>query len=141
MANEYWVTWKDESNTTDARNTANIWGPQASAPPQLSGFFRSGPFATKADAEAYKAAIGTGSIKPPPGTPLLGGQKIPNPLTGLAAIGDFFQRLTQADVWERVGEVVLGLILICAGVAKLTHAVPIATKIAKTAEKVAPLAA
>lgn len=56
-----------------------------------------------------------------------------SPLTGLAAIGDFFQRLTQASLWERVGEVVLGLILIAVGVAHLTHAVPLATKVAKAA--------
>jgi hypothetical protein len=54
----------------------------------------------------------------------------PNPLTGLAAVGDFFQRLTQAHTWERIAEVVLGIILIGVGLAHMTHAVPIATAIA-----------
>lgn len=53
------------------------------------------------------------------------------PLSGLAAIGDFFARLTQASTWIRVGEVVLGLILIAVGVARITHAIPAATRIAK----------
>jgi hypothetical protein len=51
-------------------------------------------------------------------------------LTGLPAIGDFFQRLSQASTWERVGEVVLGVILIAVGLAKMTHVVPVATAIA-----------
>jgi hypothetical protein len=55
--------------------------------------------------------------------------QLPN-LTGLAAIGDFFSKLSQGNTWIRIGEAFLGLILIAAGLAKLTHAVPIATKIA-----------
>lgn len=43
-----------------------------------------------------------------------------NPLAGLF----------QANIWERVAMVGLGIILIAVGVAQLTHAVPIATKIA-----------
>lgn len=53
-----------------------------------------------------------------------------NPLTGVNAIGDFANRLTKASTWERVGEVLLGVILISIGVAHLTNAVPVATKIA-----------
>jgi hypothetical protein len=40
-------------------------------------------------------------------------------LGGLAAIGDFFQRLTQASTWIRAAEVVLGLGLIIVGLAHL----------------------
>lgn len=36
-------------------------------------------------------------------------------LGGLAAVGDFFQRLTQANTWIRVGEVVAGLLLVYIG--------------------------
>ena len=53
------------------------------------------------------------------------------PLSGLATVGDFFTRLGQANTWIRVGEVILGLVLISVGVAKLTNAVPVATQIAK----------
>jgi len=62
-------------------------------------------------------------------------------LTGINAIGDAFQRLTQASFWERAGQVVLGLILIAMGVAHITHAVPIATKIARTAGSAVAVAA
>lgn len=50
---------------------------------------------------------------------------------GLAAATNPIGALFQAHIWIRVGEVALGLILIAVGVAKLTNAVPIATKIAK----------
>lgn len=56
---------------------------------------------------------------------------VSNPLAGLASIGDFFARLTQASTWLRLGEGILGIILIAVGVARMTHAVPVATKIAK----------
>lgn len=39
--------------------------------------------------------------------------------------------LFQANIWLRVAEVGLGIILLAVGVAKLTNAIPIATKIAK----------
>jgi len=49
----------------------------------------------------------------------LGKGSVPNPLAGLAAIGDFFQRLTQAGTWIRVGQVLLGAALIIIGLARL----------------------
>jgi hypothetical protein len=101
-----------------------------------------GPFATKAAAEKAIGAAGTSgqgglTVNPDPSAPQA--NQAPT-LGGLAAIGDFFARLTEAAVWERIGEVVLGLLLIAVGVAKLTHAVPVATKIAKTAGTAAVLA-
>ena len=48
-----------------------------------------------------------------------------NPLAGLF----------QAHIWLRVAEVGLGVILIAVGVAKLTNAVPIATKVAGAVAK------
>jgi hypothetical protein len=57
---------------------------------------------------------------------------LPNPLDYLKGIAAFFDDLGSANLWVRVGEVVLGLMLIAVGVAKLTHAVPVATKIAGT---------
>lgn len=61
--------------------------------------------------------------------------------SALTAIPDFISRLTSANLWERIGEVVLGLILVAVGVAHITHAVPIATAVAKKVAEVAPLAA
>jgi hypothetical protein len=45
--------------------------------------------------------------------------------------------LFQANIWLRVGEVVLGLVLIAVGIARLTTSVPAATKIAKSVGTVA----
>lgn len=42
-------------------------------------------------------------------------------LSGLAAIGDFFARLTEASTWIRVAEVAIGLGLVVVGVAHLFH--------------------
>lgn len=124
MAGQYWVTWKDESNAADARKSAAIWGPQANPPAQLSGFFQAGPFTNRLAAVAYKNAIGTGSIIPPPGTPIVGDVHIPNPLSGINAIGDFFQRLTEKQTWERVAEFALGGVLIYVGVRAVAHGSP-----------------
>lgn len=140
MAGKYWVTWKDEADSTAARKSALIWGPQATAPAQLSGWFEGGPFATKADAERYKNAIGTGSIIPPPGTPIIGGGvHLPNPLSGVNAIGDFFNKLGQANTWIRVAEVVLGIALIGIGIAHATGTDNAISRAVKTTAKVAVL--
>lgn len=45
-------------------------------------------------------------------------------LTGLAAVGDFFSRLTQKNTWVRVGEVTVGGILLIAGLRALTSGSP-----------------
>jgi hypothetical protein len=45
-------------------------------------------------------------------------KKITDPLQ---AIGDFFSKLGQANLWIRVGEVILGVILLAVGAARITH--------------------
>jgi hypothetical protein len=90
-----------------------------------------GPFSTKAEAE--KAAKGYSGIINKGGVGSGGGT------SSLGQIANFFSQLGQANTWIRVGEVVLGLILIAVGLAKITHAVPVATEIAKTASKAAIL--
>lgn len=84
-------------------------------------------FAAKGKANALP---GSGFSGIPPGSSAQQGPKLGNPLAGLAAIGDFFQRLSQANTWIRAGQVLAGLVLIAAGVARITHAIPAATKIA-----------
>jgi hypothetical protein len=96
-----------------------------------------GPYATEALAVAHKGVAGA------PGNPNEGtGQQVANAagtVTGTASVTDFLSRLTQANTWERVGMVALGMLLIAVGVAHITHAVPIATKVAKTAGAAAVL--
>jgi hypothetical protein len=57
----------------------------------------------------------------------------------IPGVSGFFSALGQASTWERVGQVILGLILIAIGVARMTSAVSTATKIAKMAGTAAVL--
>lgn len=43
-------------------------------------------------------------------------------LTGLAAIGDFFSRITEANTWIRLVKVVVGGVLVIAGLVHMTGA-------------------
>ena len=95
-----------------------------------------GPYPTEAQADAALKAL-TGVMNTP--EPLIPGTKIqvpsipsiPNPLSGISAIGDFFQRLTQASTWLRVFEIGIGILLVSVGIASMTKAIPLATNIAK----------
>lgn len=57
-------------------------------------------------------------------------------LTGVNAIGDFFQRLGQANTWIRAAEVLLGLALLSVGFGKITGTTPVVEKALKGAGKV-----
>lgn len=92
-----------------------------------------GPYPTQAQANAALQAL-NGVINTP--EPLLPGThiqvpSIPNPLSGIAAVGDFFQRLTQAATWLRIFEIGIGILLVGVGIASMTKAVPLATGIAR----------
>lgn len=69
-----------------------------------------------------------------------GSGQVPSPLSGLAAIGDFFARLTQKNTWVRVGEVVIGLVLVAIGVNAMFKGAPLkaVTGAAGTVGKVVP---
>jgi len=60
------------------------------------------------------------SILTGPSGQIPGAPTIKNPLGGIAAIGDFFNRLTQPNTWIRVGEVLAGLMLIWVGFNAIT---------------------
>lgn len=51
-------------------------------------------------------------------------------IPGVQQIGDFFSTLAEGNTWIRIAEGLLGIVLIAIGLARITHAVPIATKIA-----------
>lgn len=84
-----------------------------------------GPFPTEA---AAKAAINSATPSTIGGLGATGtglsaaaseAAKIP-PFTGIAAIGDFFGRLTEGNTWLRIGEGLLGIILIAVALGKLS---------------------
>lgn len=66
-------------------------------------------------------------------------QAAANPLAGLASIGDFFGRLTQASTWIRVAEVLLGSALIIVSLAKLAAGTPVGRAAAKAGKAAAIL--
>jgi hypothetical protein len=126
-----WVTQGQTSNTI-----SGPWGSEAAAKKgaeqtlgtqSLTGWRGTAAVLGAAVTGAGNSILGGGIT---PGAISAGESAGQSTFTGLAAVGDFFQRLTQASTWERVGEVVLGLLLIAVGVAHMTHAVPIATKLA-----------
>jgi hypothetical protein len=55
---------------------------------------------------------------------------LPGIASALASVAGFVGRLAEAHTWERIGQALLGVILIAVGIARMTHAVPIATAIA-----------
>ena len=68
-----------------------------------------------------------------------GASALGNPLSGLNAIGDFFQRLTQKATWERVAEFAAGALILYIGLKALTapEGQKVATRTAKqTATKI-----
>lgn len=114
---------------------------------KLGGKPLAGPFATQAQAQAWANGAGASNfgagktnISAPTDTPVTSGIPGPgNPLTGVNAIGDFFQRLTQPSTWIRVGEFVAGgLLLYIGGSAALrgTAAGETVKRTAKVAKKV-----
>jgi hypothetical protein len=107
----------------------------------VNGYYKvAGPFATQASAAEYivsqqvlASAQGIANTHPPFLARVVQDVKsaVGSPLKGIEAVGDFFQRLTQASTWLRIFEVGIGIILVAVGIASLTKAVPIATGIAK----------
>jgi hypothetical protein len=100
-----------------------------------SGYRRAGPFTSQAAAQAYLkvGAQNTGTQIPGVDITPSGGVTASNPLQGLAAIGDFFSRLTQASTWIRVAKVISGGLLLVIGLVHITGA---DNKVASIARKV-----
>lgn len=117
---------------------------EAAAEKVIGGPPLAGPFATKAAAQAWVRAhpedFGPGKTGGKAyNDSILAGTPGPssNPLGGLAAIGDFFARLTNPHTWLRVAEFAVGGIFLVIGLNALLHN-PIG-KAAKAAPKVVPI--
>lgn len=88
-----------------------------------------GPYATKAQAEAAAGTPGHSAAPVTPGTAVTTAgsdngvtPSLPNPLSGLAAIGAFFSSLGLASTWVRVAKVVIGGTLVIVGLVHMTGA-------------------
>lgn len=88
-----------------------------------------GPYATKAAAQAELSKIRAGQAPNPVGLPT--GTPGQPTQSGLAAIGDFFSKLGEASTWVRVGEVVLGIVLLGIGIARITGTGNVVSQIVK----------
>lgn len=127
---------------------AYVYGPFASvsayhaAYPGVSTVGNQNGYATKAAATSEANLLNTGSATtqtqyeptgPPanennsPGsitarTQAAGGTvgNVPNPLTGINAIGAFFNKLGESNTWIRVAKVVIGGVMLIVGIAHIT---------------------
>lgn len=117
-------------------------------------------YSTQAQAQAHPVneaqalaltAEGLGETAAQPGNPLnlaaaapAAKASIADPVTnavpGLSQIGTFFDSLGQANTWIRVGEVILGIILLGVGIAHITKVDNVISKAVKTGAKGAILA-
>ena len=143
-AGEQFLTWVTDNNSahTAPQLTSNTLGPPpnnkaanwvgawillGNVGPELGKLIGGGITSGSKDIpkELKGVAEGIGKV---PGAKALG---------SLASAVEFLSRLEQASTWERVLLVALGGVLLAIGVAKVTDAVPVATKIAKSAGAVA----
>jgi hypothetical protein len=102
-----------------------------------------GPYPTQAaatkaaegDKNTTTGQPGTGPAPPPVTTSTVGSSNgsIPNPLSGLAAIGAFFNNLGNPNLWLRVAKVVTGSVMIIVGLARITGTDKAITTVAKGA--------
>jgi len=138
---QWWIIWYNTEVST-GKNTGDTYkiisGTQAQAEAQaklaLSGSV-AGPYTSQA-AALTAAKAGKGSVQQN-SNPLSGGASTTGAQNWYAGISNFFQGLTDANTWIRVGQVAVGLVLVAVGLARITHAVPAATKVAKTLGAVA----
>jgi hypothetical protein len=89
-----------------------------------SGYLRAGPFTTLAAADAYLKVGAQSTSTPIPGVDISpsGAVTTSNPLAGLAAIGQFFTSLGEANTWIRVAKVVVGGVMLIVGLVHITGA-------------------
>jgi hypothetical protein len=92
----------------------------------------SGPYATKTDALNARNNANAAGNSPQSGATAVAESQF----SGITAVGDFANKLTQANTWLRIAEGLLGLVLIGVALAKLTGADNAISKAAVTAAKV-----
>jgi hypothetical protein len=89
-----------------------------------TGYQRAGPFTSQAAAQAYLKVGAQNSGTQIPGVAITpgGGITTSNPLSGVDAIGAFFNKLGDPHLWIRVAKVVTGGLLLVIGLVHITGA-------------------
>ena len=121
-----------------AKKDANSKSPVTISVENIQWYNIQGPYTSQAAANAAIPAIQ--KANPAKGTVAQATQNagVPNPLTGLDAIGAFFGSLGEANIWIRGAKILAGGVILIVGLAKLTGADKAAGGIAKKAVEVAP---
>jgi hypothetical protein len=91
----------------------------------------SNQLAAQSAANKYNANPGQFGVNAPGIAPGVNAPGLGNPLTGINAVGDFFQRLTQPATWIRVGEFVAGGLLLFIALNAMTRG-PVRSATGKT---------
>jgi hypothetical protein len=129
------MTWFYNSRSGELTSASGL----AAAPYAALAHAGIGWHQLKIPATATEAQAAAEAVKEVPGgaaptTSIAGGaaQAVTSVASGAAtsAVNDALKPLFQASIWLRVAEVALGVVLIAIGLAKITHAVPAATRIA-----------
>jgi hypothetical protein len=125
----WWVSAISYPATPDTASPYYVQADSESAAEKIiGGKPLAGPFTTRLHAVQWATGPGASNfgkgktnIAKPQEAPILpGGSGLLSPFKGLEAIGAFFNKLSEANTWLRIGEGFLGVILIAVGLAKLT---------------------
>jgi len=139
----WWVVLSIPAQMQTSNVTASVVGPMTASQFRAqfgdpnNGVNPSSGFATRLQAQAaanrYNAnpnPMQRGGVNAPS---ILGGTGL-NPLTGIAAIGDLANRLTQPHLWVRVGEFLAGGVLLIIGLNAMTKG-PLRSAATETTKK------
>jgi hypothetical protein len=97
-----------------------------------------GPYNSMAQLDAANPGAKSANAQPIPGASAVGTtpQQVANDI-GINAVGDFFNQLKEGNLWLRIAEAALGIVLVAVALAKLTGADNYISGAAKTAAKAA----
>lgn len=142
----YWVFLSIPAKMQQSDILATVVGPMTAA--QFTAKYGNpdntvnpaGGFKTRLQAQAAASKYNTNPGKAGGVAAPSVAQGIGNPLSGIAAIGDLANRLTQPNTWIRVGEFIAGTILVIIGLNAITKG-PAREAATSTAKKGAKLGA
>lgn len=133
---------QDFNNKFPGKNAGNAFLAYASGHPNLTAYQAATAFADMIAINGVDKAIQLaiskwGNIASGIGAGAVAAGQTPNPLSGIAAIGDFFGRLSQGNTWTRIAEFLVGGILIVVGASAVFNKSQAGQSVRSTAVKTA----